>query len=61
MGKIHASILDGSSYCFICDHSSFVGNGYMICLMHKSEFGDVYDPDDCEDYEEGDCDDDDDE
>lgn len=58
MSKIHASALEGRSFCFICEHSRFVGNAYMVCRYNNDEFGDVEDPDDCDDYDPGDGDDD---
>lgn len=58
MSKIHASELDGRSFCFICAHSRFVRNGYMVCSYNNDEFGGVEDPDDCDDYEPDDDDDD---
>lgn len=51
MKKIHASNLDGRSYCFVCAHSDFVEGGYMVCLNENPQFGNVEKPNECEDYE----------
>lgn len=51
---IYAGKLERSGcYCFICEHCYMNQRAMCRCLLDNDCFGDVYDEDDCDDYEVG--------